>query len=241
VRAKPDPYHTVIKALPLAEAENFSVYERKKLEICAGELLRVTSNSRTVDGHRLNNGNLYKVDYIAPDGRLVLENGWRLDKDFAHLQYGYTLTSHAAQGKTVDCVFVAQTARLSRYASDLKQFYVSTSRARHEIKIYTDDIELLKENVSRVRERPMATEILYGRNDAAEREMEEKTSAMFGAVDGQEMSPKEKDALSKFVESHAPEITPDEPASAYLGQEKEIQTLQKQSVMERGEEVEMER
>ncbi len=133
--------HDAIKSLPLDKAEKFNVYEREQQEICAGELIRITANSRTEDDHRLYNGNLYTVDYIDHAGRLVLDNGWILDKDFAHLQYGYTLTSHAAQGKTVDCVYISQTAKHSSLASDLKQFYVSVSRGREDFEIYTDDIE----------------------------------------------------------------------------------------------------
>jgi hypothetical protein len=149
-----------IVALPLNESEKFNVYERDKIEICPGEKIRIRINSRTADGHRVSNGNLYTVDYTDHQGQLVLENGRKLGKDFAHLDYGYTLTSHAAQSKTVDCVFVAQTATLSSHASDLNQFYVAISRGRSELKIYTDNIGLLQENVSETRERPMATEIL---------------------------------------------------------------------------------
>jgi conjugative relaxase-like TrwC/TraI family protein len=150
-----------IVALPLHESEKFNVYERDKIEICPGEKIRIRINSRTADGHRVSNGNLYKVDYIDHEGQLVLENGRKLGKDFAHLDYGYTLTSHAAQSKTVDCVFVAQTAKLSYHASDLNQFYVAISRGRLELKIYTDNIELLQEIVSTTKERPMAAEIIH--------------------------------------------------------------------------------
>jgi conjugative relaxase-like TrwC/TraI family protein len=149
-----------IKALPLSQPKSFAVYQRDAIEVCEGERIRITSSGRNADGHRLNNGTLYTVDYIAHDGALVLENGWRLDKDFAHLDYGYATTSHTAQGKTVDWVFIAQSAQLSSGASDAKQFLVSTSRGREGLRIYTDCIELLRENVSRVRERPMATELL---------------------------------------------------------------------------------
>ncbi len=165
-----DGYHAKIKSLPLSEPEKFGVYKRDTIEVCEGDCIRITSNGRTADGHRLQNRNLYKVDYIGHDGAIVLENGYRLDKDFAHLDYGYASTSHAAQGKTVDWVFVAQTAQLSSCASDAKQFYVSVSRGREGVKIYTDDIELLKDNVSRVRERPMATEMMQAEQAAEKQE-----------------------------------------------------------------------
>jgi hypothetical protein len=172
-----------IKMLPLEEAEKFNVYERDALEICEGERIRITMNSRTEDRHRVSNGNLYQVDYIDHQGRLVLENGWKLDRDFKHFEYGYASTSHSVQAKTVDCVFVAQTAKLSTHASDLAQFYVSTSRGRSELKIYTDDIELLKENVSRIRERQMATELFRGGQESEAETIEMESSAELGKME----------------------------------------------------------
>jgi ATP-dependent exoDNAse (exonuclease V) alpha subunit len=193
-----------IKKLPLRESKKFNVYERDKAEICAGELVRIRINSRTADGHRVSNGNLYKVDHIDGKGQLVLENGWKLDKDFAHLDYGYTLTSHAAQSKTVDSVFVAQTAKLSTCASDLNQFYVSISRGRSELKIYTDDIDLLMEIVSQVRERPMATEILHGNAEEEKRLAEifgveqAELAAFLGQVDATELKQEMEIELEKI-------------------------------------------
>jgi hypothetical protein len=137
-----------------------------------------------------------------------LENGRKLGKDFAHLDYGYTLTSHAAQSKTVDCVFVAQTATLSSHASDLNQFYVAISRGRTELKIYTDNIGLLQENVSETRERPMAAEILHVKLDGSEennikeitrQEKEHRTAAQLGQSDSVEGVPKAKEEMEKIM------------------------------------------
>jgi hypothetical protein len=111
----------------------------------------------------------------------VLNNGWRIKKDFQHYEHGYAMTSHSAQGKTVDWVFVAQSAQLSQCASDANQFYVSISRGSEGIKLYTESLELLLENVSRRRERPMATEILYGKTEEeAKTPAIEKTSNHLG-------------------------------------------------------------
>ncbi len=77
----------------------------------------------------------------------MLENGWTVGKDFGHLAHGYVVTSHASQGKTVDRVFVGQSSQ-SFPASSREQFYVSASRAREQVIIYTDDKEALLEAVS---------------------------------------------------------------------------------------------
>ena len=147
------------KELPLSKAEYFSVFERDAIEISQGDRIRITANGRDADDHRLNNGSLYTVQKLTRDGGLVLENGWRLEKGFQHLDYGYATTSYTAQGKTVDAVLVCQSGLISAGATDAKQFYVSVSRGRKEVRIYTDDIEALRENVARERDREMAMEI----------------------------------------------------------------------------------
>lgn len=233
VRCK-NGYDWNIRALPLSEPETFSVYERDKLEICEGDRIRITGNGKSTNGHRLTNGKIHRVDYISHDGLIVLENGWKLERDFKHVDYGYCLTSHAAQGKTVDCVFVAQTAQLSSCASDLRQFYVSTSRGREGVKIYTDDIELLKENVSQVRERPMATEIL--RKHEAEAAPERS-----GEPFGQEGPKIEAELAEIFREYDGAEAEmKNASVSALLGREKEIQIEAMERAMEREAEMELE-
>jgi hypothetical protein len=167
VRSKENHFYPRIKALPLGEPESFSVYKPETMEICEGERIRVTCNGRTQDGHRLSRGNWFTVSHIAHDGKLVLENGWRVDKDFKHLDYAYTMTSHAAQGKTVDRVILVQSAD-SMAAADAKQFYVSISRGKRSALVITDDIELLKENVSVDRRRMMATELMREESERVE-------------------------------------------------------------------------
>jgi conjugative relaxase-like TrwC/TraI family protein len=78
-----------VKALPLEAADTFSVYERKTLELCEGECIRITGNGYSADGHRLQSGSLHAIDYINHDGTAVLENGWRIGPNFKHLEYGY--------------------------------------------------------------------------------------------------------------------------------------------------------
>ena len=53
--------------------------------------------------------------------------------------HGYASTSHSAQGATVDRVIVDIDTRLSPELVNRKQFYVSISRARNSLAIYTND------------------------------------------------------------------------------------------------------
>lgn len=159
---------TEVKTLPIWNSEVFSIYERDAIQVCAGDRVRITANSYTDDEHRLNNGSLYTVRNVAEDGALTLDNGWKIAAHFPHLDFGYATTSHSAQGKSVDWVFVAQSADLSGDAGDIEQFYVSTSRGIEGLEIVTNRINTLFESVSRHRERLMATDILA--EEPAERE-----------------------------------------------------------------------
>ena len=146
--------------LPGDSARHFEVYASDFLPIAEGELLRVTRNGKTADGkHRLNNGATYGFKGYTDTGDLELDNGWILPRDFGHLAHGYVTTSHASQGRTVDRVFIAQGSE-SFVASSQEQFYVSVSRAREEVTVFTDDKEGLREAIEASGERMSATELM---------------------------------------------------------------------------------
>jgi conjugative relaxase-like TrwC/TraI family protein len=150
--------------LPLDQAAKFQAFQARTLRLAEGDAVRITKNGQTADGkHRLNNGARYKVKGFTKAGDLVLDNGWAVSKDFGHLDYGYVVTSHASQGKTVDRVFIGQSAA-SLPASSREQFYVSVSRGRERATVYTDDKPALLEAVSRGDERMTATEMIAARD-----------------------------------------------------------------------------
>lgn len=145
--------------LPLGAASKFSVYEQVKLNIGKGDKVRITQNGFTSDRkHRLDNGAIYSVKTIRRNGKIVLENDWEINSNFGHIAHGYVTTSHASQGKTVDVVLIAQSSQ-SFAASSLEQFYVSVSRGKERVKIYTDDKEALEQAVKRSGQRVSATEL----------------------------------------------------------------------------------
>jgi len=148
-----------IRPLPLGLPDAFSVHEKAAIELCEGERIRFTGYGRNAQDWELNNGTEHVVDYIDHAGRVVLENGCIVDKGFKHLDYCYAITDHAAQGKTVDRVLVAQSAQLSHLAGDLRGFGVATTRGRKGVKVYCDSIEILKDRVSERRDKPMAMDV----------------------------------------------------------------------------------
>jgi conjugative relaxase-like TrwC/TraI family protein len=145
--------------LPLNQAARFQVYESREIVLAAGDWIRITQNGFTKDKHRLNNGDLKQVAGFTKDGDIKLANGWVIPKDYGNLTHGYCLTSYSSQSKGVDCVFVAESSESFR-AADREQFYVSASRFKEALKIYTDDKRQLLEAVRKSSHRPSATDLV---------------------------------------------------------------------------------
>jgi hypothetical protein len=99
--------------------------------------------------------------------RITLTDGRELPRDYRTFSHGYAVTSHAAQGKTVDEVMVVASSE-SFAAVSQEQFYVSISRARERARIYTDDAELLGRRIEDTHTRKAAVE-LEGLREALKR------------------------------------------------------------------------
>lgn len=148
-------------SLPLNQAAKFQIFRASTIDLATGDSIRITRNGMTMDGvHRLTNGSTYKVKAFDKKGDIVLENGWTIAKDWGHIEHGYTVTSHGSQGRTIEGdVFIAQSSE-SYGASSMEQFYVSVSRAKHRVTIFTDNkLDLLKA-VERSEDRTTATEFI---------------------------------------------------------------------------------
>jgi len=151
-------------ALPLHKSKLFDVYQKKEIGLSKGDKVQITRNGFDEGEKRLNNGQVLEVASINQNGKIVLKNSqgksrYILDRDFGHLSHAYCITSHASQGKTVDEVFISQPAATFP-ATDAKQFYVSVSRGREAVTIYTDDKEVLLEHAAELGERQSALELM---------------------------------------------------------------------------------
>lgn len=147
------------KPLPLGSGNNFQVYEARELAIVKGDRIRITGNGKTNEGVHLFNGTVYSVEGFERSGDIKLSNGSSISKDFGHFGLGYVMTSHSSQGKTVDKVIISQSSASFR-ASSQEQFYVSVSRGREAVSIYTDDKKELQRAVSQSNERQSANELV---------------------------------------------------------------------------------
>ena len=143
------------KLFPLGAGFACDVGEKRKLKIAAGDKLLLQAN--TV-GKRFINGELVEVRAIQGDS-VLLADGRVIPQNYRTFTHGYAVTSHAAQGKTVDEVLLVASSR-SLAAVHQQQFYVSISRGRERCQIFTDDTERLRSHVTHSSERLAAVEVV---------------------------------------------------------------------------------
>jgi hypothetical protein len=104
------------------------------------------------------NNELLQVTAIG-DGCVITNRGAIDTTKPVHLDQGVCVTSHAAQGMTVDVVIVS--APVASFAQvNMAQFYVSMSRAREAMHLLTDNLAALRQAVCRTNERLSATSLV---------------------------------------------------------------------------------
>lgn len=133
----------------------FDVGESRVLKVAAGDRLLLQANAAR---KRFINGELVEVQAIQGDS-VVLTDGRVIPNNYRTFTHGYAVTSHAAQGKTVDEVLVVASSR-SLPAISQQQFYVSISRGRDACRVFTDDAEMLRSHVTRSSARLAAVEVV---------------------------------------------------------------------------------
>ncbi|MBO6760823.1 MAG: hypothetical protein JJ909_07620, partial [Roseivirga sp.] len=95
------------------------------------------ANLVSKEGSKINNGTPQRVKAFVKDD-ILLENGKTLSKDSYHLAHNYASTSHAAQGRTCQDLYLSM-SDMSMGAINDQTFYVAVSRGRSKIQIYTND------------------------------------------------------------------------------------------------------
>ncbi|MBV8417856.1 MAG: AAA family ATPase [Verrucomicrobia bacterium] len=145
------------KVLSLSHAGKFSVFKPETIALSAGDQIRITKNFQS-QGKMFRNNELHVVTGVTED-KLILEKGEIVLKGALHVDQGIAITSHAAQGKTVDQVIVSVPIESFSQANEA-QFYVSMSRAREAMHLFTDSKAALREAVSRPSSRLSPIELI---------------------------------------------------------------------------------
>lgn len=176
-----DPFGNVIvkngmlpRALPLSKSAGWDVYTKSQIEVAAGDLIRITNTnkvrarsdmllapflpSRRDPSHEVNNGEVHEVSRVTRTGKIILQNGKILGKDFAHISHSYCVTSYIAQAMTTDRVVALMTSD-SGLAASQENFYVACSRGRHSLRVYTDSVVEMQAALEKSRVAPSATKV----------------------------------------------------------------------------------
>jgi len=187
-------------------------------------------NDRTLG---VTNGSTGEIDKINKRGDISIktENGtkdFNVKKGYNHLDHGYALTNHKAQGQTIKTVLINHDSETS--LTNRNSFYVSISRATDEVKIYTNDKEGLGKSVEKWEEKAIADDLKIGSENASstkeiQKEIDDRVASLQNK-DNPELAQLEKHGeelqeTQKFEGKNMPGMSELESGAKDSGQEKE--------------------
>jgi ATP-dependent exoDNAse (exonuclease V) alpha subunit len=123
-----------------------SVYREVAHEFSVGDRIQFTAPERSLG---VANRDLAVIESVSPDGRIAarFDNERRIEfggEEHRHIDHGYAVTSHSAQGLTAERVLIHADTGVHPDLLNSRFGYVSISRASHEATIFTDDITRLR-------------------------------------------------------------------------------------------------
>jgi conjugative relaxase-like TrwC/TraI family protein len=132
--------------------QGVTVYRDAERTFAQGDRVQLTA---PYHAEKLANRELGTVERIDKNGNLKLkmDSGREVEfnaKQHPHLDYGYAVTSHSSQGQTADRVLIhVDSAEAHGELLNSRMAYVSVSRAQFDVKMYTNDVKTLGQELSR--------------------------------------------------------------------------------------------
>jgi conjugative relaxase-like TrwC/TraI family protein len=151
-----------IRLVKAQNADRLTVCTPQVLAVSQNDRLQLKANGKAVRGEILANGEVVTIKNIRDSGEIDLIDGRTLAPEYRQFVRGYAVTSYGSQGKTVDHVLLGDAA--VRGATNAQQWYVSISRGRRSVRIFTPDKEQLRTNVDRSGDRTLALTLNPPRN-----------------------------------------------------------------------------
>ncbi|MBD6620632.1 conjugative relaxase [Komarekiella sp. 'clone 1'] len=191
------------KHLEVDTAFDKAVYQRQEIEIAVGDHLQWKKNDRQLERR---NGQGFVVAAIA-GGQAEIKY---LDSDRSesislsqaqNLDYALVSTTYSSQGKTADHVLISADHTIGQ-----ESFYVAASRARHELKIYTEDPARLVELAQESKAKENALELLRQQVRQKKAEFPEATAIFINIDVDVAQSPKPKPKAAKQMPCPAVEV-----------------------------------
>lgn len=136
-----------------------AVYETAERNFAKGDRVQLTAP----DGaNGLANRELGKIERIDGSGNVSIKTDSgrtaTFSGEYKHLDHGYAVTSHSAQGTTADRVIVHAESSQSASLVNERFAYVAGSRARDDLQVYTDDARRLESALDRPSDKTAALE-----------------------------------------------------------------------------------
>ena len=127
-------------------ATEIEVFERREIELREGDSVRLNKTQKQA-GHAAHEQ--YRVAALRENGEIVLQNreGEKVIDPKAvtadrHVDYAWAVTGYGAQGASTDYVIALEGTEGARAnMSGMRAFYISASRAKAHVQIYTDGLK----------------------------------------------------------------------------------------------------
>ena len=156
----------VFKARDL-DPQKSALYTPRALDLAPGDRVLFTENNRTSG---FQNNETGRVLTATPEKiEIEKDNGDRVTLDptqAATVDYGWGITVHRSQGRTIDRALVAG---MSSKVATAQSAYVACSRERWHLQVVTDDKDRLKSAWSRVADRETARDATAAASTAQEK------------------------------------------------------------------------
>ena len=164
-----------IRLVKARHADHLTICTPRQLSLSQNDRLQLKANAKAIRGEVLANGEVVSIENIRASGEIELTDGRTLPAGYRQFARGYAVTSYASQGKTVDHVLFGDAA--VRAATNAQQWYVSISRGRKSVRIFTPSKADLRAHIMRSGDRALALGL-----DAAKRERRAIQLGMFHAL-----------------------------------------------------------
>jgi hypothetical protein len=141
---------------PMAFRKTVYEQQQQSIEIAVGDRLKWKRNDHKI-GHR--NGQEFVVTAISANHAKVKYTNGKTDKvdlnQLQHLDYALVSTTYSSQGKTANRVLIAADKTMGK-----ESFYVAVSRAKYDLKIYTEDKSDLLKLARKSKAKEIASELI---------------------------------------------------------------------------------
>ncbi|MBC1222153.1 MobF family relaxase, partial [Nostoc sp. UCD120] len=174
-----------------------AVYQSHQIEIAVGDRLQWKKNDRQLGRRNGQEFTVTAIDLNIVQIKYADERTEHISLAQAqNLDYALVSTTYSSQGKTADRVLIS-----ADFTMGQESFYVAASRARHELKIYTEDPTRLVELAQQSKAKENALELLR-------KQIQKSTFKQHQAITINISAPFEKPVLKQETTVSTPNVGP---------------------------------